>query len=58
MLYELNENSLNPIEFFDISEIGGLEKDLENILSENMLLQLFENNKYLPIHQERTFQSD
>jgi hypothetical protein len=62
MLYKLllnqNLHELEPIPFFDFSELSKIEKDLENLLADNLLNKLFEDNALMAIHQERTFQGE
>jgi hypothetical protein len=63
MLYKLTlgestQNSLEPVEFYELSELDKIEKDLENLLAENLLATLFEDNALMPIHQERQFQGE
>lgn len=63
MLYKLtlgenNQNGLEPVEFYELTELNKIEKDLENLLSENLLNKLFEDNALMPIHQERFFQGE
>ena len=49
--------SLEHMPFFDISELNKIEKDLENLISENMLNVLFEDNALMPIYQEKPMQA-
>jgi hypothetical protein len=63
MLYKLtlaenDQNGLEPVEFYELSELNKIEKHLENLLSENLLNNLFEDNALMPIHQERSFQGE
>lgn len=63
MIYKLYINDkkpsgLEPIPFFDIAELGKIEKDLENLIADNLLNKLFEDNALMPIHQERSFQGE
>jgi hypothetical protein len=63
MLYKLtlgedNVNGLDAVEFYELTELNKIEKDLENLLSENLLNKLFEDNALMPIHQERSFQGE
>jgi len=63
MLYKLTlgeeaPNTIEPIEFYELSELNKIEKDLENLLAENLLDKLFEDNALMPIHQERSFQGE
>lgn len=63
MLYKLtlddnNPNGLEPLPFYDFSQLSKIEKDLENLLADNLLNKLFEDNALMPIHQERSFQGE
>ena len=63
MLYKLtlsddDQNGLDPVEFYELSELNKIEKHLENLLAENLLNKLFEDNALMPIHQERSFQGE
>lgn len=61
MLYKLsleekNPYRLEPVPFFDLSELSKIEKDLENLIADNLLNKLFEDNALMPIYQEKSFQ--
>lgn len=63
MLYKLNlgqyaTSALEPVQFYDLSAIGKLEKDLENILANHLLDMLFEDAPLMTIFQERQRQSE
>ncbi len=61
MLYKLTlegEQNIEPIPFFDLGELSKIEKDLENLIAANLLDKLFEDNALMPIHQERSYQSE
>lgn len=63
MLYKLSidqmkPNGLEPIPFYELSELSKIEKDLENLIATNLLDKLFEDNALMLIHQERSFQSE
>ncbi len=63
MLYELvlNEEStesLRPLPFMDFADVEGLEKDLENLLADNLLDTLFEEAPLMPFFQERRRQAE
>ncbi len=63
MLYKLkkeNNNSLKiePMEFKSFQSINLLEKDLENLISNNLFDLFFENEGLIPIHQERAQQPE
>jgi len=60
MLYKL-KNSFKEIEkvpFENFSDLEKLEKDLENLIADNLLGNLFENSPLMPIFQERKRQSE
>jgi hypothetical protein len=57
-LNEATPNSIEPVEFYELSELDKIEKDLENLLADNLLDKLFEENALMPIHQERKFQGE
>ena len=63
MLYKLvssNEkyDTLEPVEFKDFSIFGHREKDLENLIANNILDVLFEDSGLMPIFQERQRQAE
>lgn len=63
MLYKLLRidsafGNLEPLPFLDFSELGKLEKDLEEILAEHLLGVLFEDGALMPIFQERVMQAE
>ena len=63
MLYRLiqqNQNieNMEPIAFHDFSSIGKYEKDLENLIAENLLDMLYEDNRLMAIYQERSLQPE
>ncbi len=60
MLYELDKTrqDLTPVSFFDISDIGGTEKELEALLAKHLLDVLFEDEPLMPIFQERPMQPE
>lgn len=63
MLYRLtlddkNPHGLEPLPFYDFAQLSKIEKDLENLLADNLLNRLFEDNALMPIHQERSFQGE
>ncbi|MDC5855722.1 endonuclease NucS domain-containing protein [Vibrio europaeus] len=63
MLYKLEQENdeisgLEPVEFQDLSSFGKLEKDLENLIANNILELLFEDSKLMPVFQERQFQAE
>lgn len=63
MLFELKEesgkvSSIEPVPFKDFSAYGKLEKDLENLIADNLLGVLFEEAKLLTLSQERARQAE
>lgn len=61
MIYKLslddkNPHSLEPVAFYDFSQLSKIEKDLENLIANNLLDKLFEDNALMPIYQEKSFQ--
>ncbi len=63
MLYKLTASSrsfdgLEPMPFEDFSHFGNLEKDLENLIAENILHVLFEDAPLMPVFQERPMQKE
>jgi hypothetical protein len=63
MLYKLIKSEdkftdIEPIGFEDFSHHGHLEEDLENLLANNLLGVLFEDNRLMPIFQERKRQEE
>ncbi len=63
MLYKLTDlenekKKLSPMPFFDLADLQKLEKDLENLLADNLLNTLFEEETLMPIFQERQYKSE
>lgn len=63
MLYELQStgskfDKIVPIDFKDFSSFGQLEKDLEELIAQNILGVLFEDASLMPIFQERQGQAE
>lgn len=52
-----NFDTLQPVEFKDISDFGKNEKDLENLISSSILEILFEESGLMPLCQELQGQS-
>ena len=50
--------ALEPIPFKDIASFGKREKDLENLIANNVLEVLFEDESLMPIFQERQWQAE
>ncbi len=58
LLYKLSTTNerfdgIEPIAFKDIASFGQLEKDLENLIAQNIFGVLFEDARLLPIWQEK-----
>jgi hypothetical protein len=63
MLYKLETendavNAIEPLDFKDFASFGKLEKDLENLIANNILDLLFEDSKLMPVFQERQYQAE
>lgn len=58
MLYKYNDGSLEMLESHDIKVIDGKEKDLENLLAQNLSDLYVENGQLMPIFQERAMQEE
>ena len=60
MLYRLSDSfdSLEPLPFQDAADLQRKEKDLENLIAENLLDLLFEGEPLLPILQQRQRQPE
>jgi Holliday junction resolvase len=58
MLYKLNSDNskfdkLEPVAYKDFADFGNIEKDLENLIANSLLDDLFEDSSLMPISQER-----
>ena len=58
MLFKHTKDSLEPIECYDISKFEGKEKDLENLLANNLSDLYAEGGQLMPIFQERQWQEE
>ncbi len=63
MLYKVKKEEnqftkIEPIGFKDFASFGKSEKDLENLISNNLLTTLFEDGSLMPIFQERQWQAE
>lgn len=58
MLFKHTQDSLEPLEFYDISQFEGKEKDLENLLAKNLSDLYAEGGQLMPIFQERQGQEE
>lgn len=58
MLYRFKNNALEAVEYDDYSKYNGKEKDLENLLAENLNDLYIEDAQLMPIFQERQMQAE
>lgn len=59
MLYKYNENNtIEMLDSYDFTILDGLEKDLENLLAENLSDLYSANEQLMPIFQERKMQEE
>lgn len=58
MLYKLKGNELEVMKFDDFGTLGKKEKDLENLLAENLLNVIYEDGQLMPVFQERYWQEE
>lgn len=58
MLFKHTKDALEPVEFYDISKFEGKEKDLENLLANNLSDLYAEGGQLMPIFQERQWQEE
>lgn len=59
MLYKMCENTrLESIPYLSFSALKKMEKDLENLLADNLLSVFFEGAPLMPIFQERSYQNE
>ena len=58
MLYKAENNSLKAMSYYDYSDLEGKEKDLENLLAENLGEIYIEDGQLMPIFQERQWQEE
>lgn len=59
MLYKYNgKDSIEMLPSYDFEDLGGLEKDLENLLANNLADLYTEDGQLMPIFQERSWQSE
>jgi hypothetical protein len=49
---------LTPVSFYDFSHYDKLEKDLEELIANNLLEKLFEDSRLMPFFQERQYQAE
>lgn len=58
MLYKYANNTLEKIGYYSYSDFQGKEKDLENLLAENLNDLYMEDAQLMPIFQERQLQAE
>jgi hypothetical protein len=59
MLYVLEHGKkLSPVSYLSLVDLKKLEKDLENLLANNLFDVLFEDSPLMPIFQERQMQAE
>lgn len=63
MLYKLGStkgkfDKIEAVPFKDFANFGNKEKDLENLIAQNILEVLFEDASLMPIFQERQYQAE
>lgn len=58
MLYSLNENEISQLQFYDFADLKGKEKDLENLIADNINSLYVESKQLMTIFQERARQSE
>lgn len=58
MLYKYKNNALEKLGYYSYSDFEGKEKDLENLLAENLNDLYMEDAQLMPIFQERQRQEE
>ena len=58
MLFQYKDNELKPIKYYDYADLNGKEKDLENLLANNLSDLYTEDDQLMPIFQERQWQEE
>lgn len=53
MVYKYENKGLVPLPFYDYADLKGKEKDLENLLAENLGELYTEDGQLMPVFQER-----
>ncbi|NCA91689.1 hypothetical protein EOM82_00325 [bacterium] len=56
MIYKYDDNKLKKISFISMKDINNKEKDLENLISLNLLDTFFEASPIMPIYQEKSYE--
>lgn len=57
-MYDEKNNSIERLQSYNYEDLGGLEKDLENLLANNLSELYAEGGQLLPIFQERRIQPE
>lgn len=58
MLFKFKDNSLEPLPFYNYKDLEGKEKDLENLLANNLSDLYIEDGQLMPFFQERQRQEE
>lgn len=58
MLFKYQNSSLEMLPFYDYADLKGKEKDLENLLADNLGELYIEDGQLMPIFQERQWQAE
>ena len=58
MLFKYKNDGLEPMPYYDYSDLKGKEKDLENLLANNLNDLYIEDGQLMPIFQERQWQEE
>jgi hypothetical protein len=58
MLFQYNKDGLKPMPYYDYADLKGKEKDLENLLANNLSDLYIEDGQLMPIFQERQWQEE
>ena len=58
MLFKYKNNDLEPLPYYDYVDLKGKEKDLENLLANNLGNLYIEDGQLMPIFQERQWQEE
>lgn len=58
MLFQYKNKGLEPLPFYDYADLKGNEKDLENLLANNLSDLYIEDGQLMPIFQERQWQAE
>lgn len=58
MLFKYETDKLTPMPYYDYADLNGKEKDLENLLANNLSDLYIEDGLLMPIFQERKWQEE